>query len=36
MVLKKYMPDANHVVDWNVIHVELEGDFPVQLISIMG
>jgi hypothetical protein len=21
-LLKKYIPDANHVIDWNVIHVE--------------
>jgi hypothetical protein len=23
--LKKYIPDANHVIDWNVIQVEQEG-----------
>jgi hypothetical protein len=28
--LKKYVPDANHVIDWNVIQVEQEGDFQVQ------
>jgi hypothetical protein len=26
-LLKKYVPDANHVIDWNVIQVEQEGDF---------
>jgi len=25
--LKNYVPDANHVIDWNVIRVEQEGDF---------
>jgi hypothetical protein len=25
--LKKYVPDANHVIDWNVIQVEHEGTF---------
>jgi hypothetical protein len=24
-LLKKYVPDANHVIDWNVIQVEPEG-----------
>jgi hypothetical protein len=24
-LLKKYVPDVNHVIDWNVIQVELEG-----------
>jgi hypothetical protein len=27
--LKKYIPDANHVIDWNVIQVEQEGAFQV-------
>jgi hypothetical protein len=27
--LKKYILDANHVVDWNVIQVEKEGAFQV-------
>jgi hypothetical protein len=26
-LLKKYVPDANHVIDWNVIQVEQEGNF---------
>jgi len=29
-ILKKYMHDATHVIDWNVIQVEPEGDFPVE------
>jgi hypothetical protein len=26
-LLQKYIPNANHVIDWNVIQVEPEGDF---------
>ena len=26
-LLKKYMPEVNHIIDWNVIQVEHEGDF---------
>jgi hypothetical protein len=26
-LLKKYVPDPNHVIDWTVIQVEHEGDF---------
>jgi transposase InsO family protein len=26
-LLKKYVPDTNHVIDWNVIQVEPEGEF---------
>jgi hypothetical protein len=33
--LKKYVPDANHVIDWNVIQVEQEGDFQVQPVCIL-
>ena len=29
-ILKKYVHDATHVIDWNVIQVEPEGDFPVE------
>jgi hypothetical protein len=28
-LLKKYVPDANHIIDWNVIKVEPEDDFQV-------
>jgi hypothetical protein len=31
-LLKKYVPNYNHVIDWNVIRVEQEGDFQVQLV----
>jgi hypothetical protein len=34
-LLKKYIPDANHVVDWNVIQVEQEGAFQVHLVHIL-
>jgi hypothetical protein len=26
-LLKKYVSDANHVIDWTMIQVEQEGDF---------
>jgi hypothetical protein len=34
-LLKKYIPDANHVVDWNVIQVEQEGSFQVHPMCIL-
>jgi hypothetical protein len=34
-LLKKYIPDANHVIDWNVIQVEQEGAFQVHLVHIL-
>jgi hypothetical protein len=33
--LKKFILDANHVIDWNVIHVEQEGAFQVHLVRIL-
>ena len=33
--LKKYIHDANHVIDWNVIQVEQEGTFQVHLVHIL-
>jgi hypothetical protein len=33
--LKKYIPDANHVIDWNVIQVEKEVAFQVHLVRII-
>ena len=35
-LLKPYIPTTNHVTYWNVIQVEREGDFPVQIVSILG
>jgi hypothetical protein len=32
--LKKYVPDIDHVIDWNVIQVEQEGNFEVHLVCI--
>jgi len=34
-LLKKYIPNANHVIDWNVIQVEQEGTFRVHLVRIL-
>jgi DUF438 domain-containing protein len=33
--LKKYIPDANHVIDWNVIQVEQEGVLQVHPMRIL-
>jgi hypothetical protein len=33
-LLQKYVPDANHVIDWNVIQVEPEGVLQVHLVRI--
>ena len=33
--LKKYIPNANHVIDWNVIQVEQEGVFQVHQVHIL-
>ena len=34
-LLKKYVHDPNNVINWNLIQVELEGDFQVQSMSIL-
>jgi hypothetical protein len=34
-LLKKYVPDANHTIDWNVIQVDPEGIFQVRPICIL-
>jgi hypothetical protein len=34
-LLKKYIPDANHVIDWNVIQVEQERAFQVHPVHIL-
>jgi hypothetical protein len=34
-LLKKYIPDANHVIDWNVIQVEPEGVLQVHHVCIL-
>ena len=35
-VLKKYVHDATHVIDWNVVQVELEGEVLVEPDCILG
>jgi hypothetical protein len=34
-LLKKYIPDPNHVIDWNVIQVQQEGNLQVHLVRIL-
>jgi hypothetical protein len=34
-LLKKYIPDANHVIDWNVIQVETEVVLQVHHVLIL-
>jgi hypothetical protein len=34
-LLNKYIPDANHVIEWNVIQVEQEGTFQVRPVCIL-
>jgi hypothetical protein len=34
-LLNKYIPDANHVIVWNVIQVEKEGAFQVHSVRIL-
>jgi hypothetical protein len=34
-LLKKNIVDPNHIIDWNVIQVEHEGDFRVEPICIL-
>jgi hypothetical protein len=34
-LLKKYIYDANHVIDWSVIRVEQEGVFQVHPVCIL-
>jgi hypothetical protein len=34
-LLKKYVLDANHIIDWNVTEVELEGGFQVRPVFIL-
>ena len=34
-VLKRYVHDATHFINWNDLQVEFEGDFPVELDCIL-
>ena len=29
-LLKKYVKDVDHVIDWSVLQVELDGEFPLE------
>jgi hypothetical protein len=35
LLLNKYVPNANHVIDWNVIQVEPEGVLQVHPMRIL-
>ena len=35
-LLKKYVHDPNHVVDWNVVQMEPEGEFQVEPMRILN
>jgi hypothetical protein len=34
-LLKKYLHDHNHVIDWHLIQVETEGDFQVHPVRVL-
>ena len=34
-LLKKYVHDPNHVINWDVIQVELEGEFQIEPMHIL-
>ena len=34
-ILKNYVDDDTHVIDWNLIQVEPERDFPVEMDYIL-
>ena len=34
-LLKKYVHDANHIIGWNVIQVEPEGEIQVDVVHIL-
>jgi hypothetical protein len=34
-LLKKYVHDPNHVIDWHLIQVEIEGNFQLQPMRIL-
>lgn len=34
-LLNKYVHDPNHIINWNLIQVEFEGDFQVQPVHIL-
>jgi hypothetical protein len=34
-LLKKYVYDPTHMIDWNVVQVEPKGEFQVEPLSIL-
>ena len=34
-LLNKYVYDSTHIIDWNVVHVEWEGEFQVEPVGIL-
>ena len=36
LLLKKYVYDSNHVLDWSMIQVEPKGEIQVQPICMLG
>ena len=34
-LLKTYIHDSSHIVDWNVVQVEPEGEFQVEHLRIL-
>ena len=35
-LLRKYVHDPNHVINWDVIQVEPEGEFQIELMRILN
>jgi hypothetical protein len=35
-LLKKYIHDPTHMIDWNLVQVELEGKFQVEPLHILS
>ena len=35
-LLKKYVPDPNHVINWDLIQVEPEGEFQIEPMHILN
>jgi hypothetical protein len=34
-LLKNYIHDPTHMIDWNLVHVEPEGEFEVESLRIL-
>ena len=35
-LIKKYIHDPNHIIDWNLIQVEPKGEFQIEPIHILN